>query len=542
MSKSIAIYLRLSLADNDLGDNNKDESNSIENQRELLLNFVEKRDDLSGSVLEFIDDGYTGTNFDRPAFKQMLNEVKAGKIHTIVVKDLSRLGRDYIGVGDFLEQVFPSLGVRFIAVNSNYDSNDFIGKTIGLDTSLGNLVNSLYSKDISKKVKSAYITKWKHGQNTASVVPFGYIRDPNNKYKWLIDEDAAGIVRFIFSEACKGNDTSAICAVLNKNKIPTAALYMKKKYGVEHQSIRGKEESKIFWVANQVWKILTRYSYTGAAVHGEMHHIILGSRSKRKTREEDLCVIEDDHPPIVSKDTFYKAQEVIRTPKTTAPRFSTNDALTGKIVCGHCGHKMSYYGANERKIYCSYFVRTGHYTECNNGPYLATTIEGYVKYAIWKQLLLYNKLGDSLDTKKENDSGKLDKLQRDLRRKLEQLKTDNAMQYEYYATGRLTKEVYLARKEQIKQDEINTSKQLADLAEMRQQTATLSYEINDLQMVGDEFLKDKKLTREIVDVFIDSVVMYNDNRAEITFKFDDELQKYPELVQELVSSWNEKST
>ena len=130
MNKGIAIYLRLSLADNDLGENNKDESNSIENQRELILNFIEKRNDLSGNITEYVDDGYTGTNFERPAFKRMLNDIKSGNIHTIVVKDLSRLGRDYIGVGDFLEQVFPSLNVRFIAINSNYDSNDYIGKTI----------------------------------------------------------------------------------------------------------------------------------------------------------------------------------------------------------------------------------------------------------------------------------------------------------------------------------------------------------------------------------------------------------------------------
>ena len=143
---SIGLYYRLSLADGDIGVDDKEESNSIENQRLLLTSFVASRNDLIGEIKEYIDDGFSGTNFDRPAFKRMIEDAKKGVIHTIIVKDLSRLGRDYIGVGDYLEQIFPTLGIRFIAVNSMYDSNDFMGKTVGLDVSITNLVNTLYSK------------------------------------------------------------------------------------------------------------------------------------------------------------------------------------------------------------------------------------------------------------------------------------------------------------------------------------------------------------------------------------------------------------
>ena len=130
MTDGLAFYLRLSMADGDLGKDNKDESNSIENQRLLLQSYVEASDEFEGEATEYIDDGYTGTNFRRPAFQRMIEDAKKGKIHTILVKDLSRLGRDYIGVGDYLEQIFPVLGIRFIAVNTNYDSNKYIGKTI----------------------------------------------------------------------------------------------------------------------------------------------------------------------------------------------------------------------------------------------------------------------------------------------------------------------------------------------------------------------------------------------------------------------------
>ena len=142
--KMIALYLRLSHADNDLGENNKDESNSIENQRKLLQDFVENNDELNGEIAEYVDDGFTGTNFERPGFLRMIEDAKKGKIGTIIVKDLSRLGRDYIGVGDYLEQIFPSMGIRVIAINSNYDSENFVGSTLGMDVSITNLVNSLY--------------------------------------------------------------------------------------------------------------------------------------------------------------------------------------------------------------------------------------------------------------------------------------------------------------------------------------------------------------------------------------------------------------
>ena len=221
----IGFYMRLSLADGDLGKDDKEESNSIENQRLLLQGFVESRKDITGDVTEYIDDGYTGTNFDRPAFMQMIEDAKKGKIDTIIVKDLSRLGRDYIGAGDYLEQIFPVLGIRFIAVNSSYDSNDYIGKTIGLDVSINNLLNSLYSKDISKKFTSALRTKWKQGISTTGRVPFGYKKDDVEKSKWLIDEEAAKYVRLIFEKAIGGWNTSSIANHLNELNAPTPGKY-----------------------------------------------------------------------------------------------------------------------------------------------------------------------------------------------------------------------------------------------------------------------------------------------------------------------------
>lgn len=177
----IALYLRLSMSDGDLGKDNKDESNSIENQRLLLKSYVGEHPELFGELREYVDDGYTGTNFERPAFQQMIADARKGNVQTILVKDLSRLGRDYIGVGDYIEQIFPVLGVRFIAVNNNFDTKAYSNGAMGIDLAISNLINSLYSRDVSKKIRSAFEVKWKQGYATATRVPFGYQWNTKNR-------------------------------------------------------------------------------------------------------------------------------------------------------------------------------------------------------------------------------------------------------------------------------------------------------------------------------------------------------------------------
>lgn len=178
----IAAYQRISRADGDLGKDGKDKSNSIENQKELILRYISCKESLQNvPVMDFVDDGYTGSNFDRPGFQQMMDGVRNGKIDTIIVKDLSRFGRDYIGVGEYMKQIFPLLGVRLIAINDNYDSNNYKGTTLGMDVIVSNLVNTMYCRDAGKKLRTANQVKWRKGITTASAAPFGYQFDPDKK-------------------------------------------------------------------------------------------------------------------------------------------------------------------------------------------------------------------------------------------------------------------------------------------------------------------------------------------------------------------------
>lgn len=227
MNDKIAIYLRLSLADGDLKKGSKDESNSIENQRMLLHDYIGKQEDLFGEIVEYVDDGYTGTNFNRPAFQKMIVDLKQGDIKVIMVKDLSRLGRDYIGVGDYIEQIFPLMGVRFIAVNNSFDSMKLNNGTPGIEVAVSNLVNNMYSRDIAKKIRAALETNWKNGKATCTNVPFGYVWNKKGGQRWEIDPEAAPCVKKVFELALSGRNTTQIAYGMNELNLPTPGLYAK---------------------------------------------------------------------------------------------------------------------------------------------------------------------------------------------------------------------------------------------------------------------------------------------------------------------------
>lgn len=259
MNDKIAIYLRLSLADGDLKKGSKDESNSIENQRMLLHDYIGKQEDLFGEIVEYVDDGYTGTNFNRPAFQKMIVDLKQGDIKVILVKDLSRLGRDYIGVGDYIEQIFPLMGVRFIAVNNSFDSMKLNNGTPGIEVAVSNLVNNMYSRDIAKKVRAALETNWKNGKATCTNVPFGYVWNKKGGQRWEIDPEAAASVKKVFELALSGRNTTQIAYGMNELNLPTPGLYAKRKNLLMGSNPIIAPDSEMLWNAAIVWRILRRY-------------------------------------------------------------------------------------------------------------------------------------------------------------------------------------------------------------------------------------------------------------------------------------------
>ena len=256
-------------------------------------------------------------------------------------EDLSRFGRDYIGVGEYMEQIFPLLGVRLISINDNYDSSNYNGTTLGMDLVVSNLVNTMYCRDAGKKLRTANRVKWRKGISTASAAPFGYQFDPNRKGSYIIDPPAAKIVRRIFDLAILGLGTREIAMALNDENAPVPSVYNR-----EHKAY-GKETTYtiapvILWDSSRVWKILTAYVYTGAMVLGKSQRLISGKKIIRIVPKGQQYITEGTHEAIVSREEFEKAQLVIRNNGHRVVMGSVDFPLKGKIRCGNCRRVLGY--------------------------------------------------------------------------------------------------------------------------------------------------------------------------------------------------------
>ncbi len=527
MTEGLAFYLRLSMADGDLGKDNKDESNSIENQRLLLQSFVEASDEFDGEATEYIDDGYTGTNFRRPAFQRMIEDAKKGKIHTILVKDLSRLGRDYIGVGDYLEQIFPVLGVRFIAVNTNYDSNKYIGKTMGLDMAVNNLVNSMYSRDISKKIKSAYRTKWKQGVTTGGNPPYGYVKDKKARGGWRIDEKAAEVIRLIFGKANEGWTTRRICNFLNEIGYDTPSLHKEKQN--QYGGRRKVADAECIWDLNMIRSILQRYEYTGAFVHNRRETVQVGTNITRSVPEHQKVVIEDGHDAIITREEYHNAQAAIQFMTKAKFKIENQFPLRGKIRCGVCKLAMSYLEMSYGSVfYCHHKIKTGKYSSCT-GEYIPTNeIDRAVLNTLRVQLKLLRELGVYIEeTKGTHTQGGASERKR-MERDIEIYKAERIRQYEAYAEGVVSREQYLGKKAELT-EKIDTLQEALDcMRVLMSEEAELSDEVAHINRQADENMVADKLTKEMADAFIEMVYVYDSKTVEVEFKFDDLLKKTAE--------------
>ena len=300
-----AAYLRLSIEDGD-----KAESNSIGNQRELIRDFAAERPGLH-LVEEYADDGYTGTNFERPGFKRMMEDIKSGKINCIIVKDLSRLGRNYIEMGKYLEQIFPMMGIRFIAINDNYDNaNSESSDSDSIVVPFKNLLNDSYCRDISIKVRSQLDMKRRKGEFIGGYAIYGYCKDERNKNRLVVDEYAADIVRSIYRRKLEGMSAQAIAEQLNSENVLAPSEY-KRLCGLNyHSGFKAGTHAK--WQAIQVLRILKNEIYTGTMVQGRRQKINYKIKKIRDVEESGWIRVPNMHEAIIPQKLFDTVQEVLK--------------------------------------------------------------------------------------------------------------------------------------------------------------------------------------------------------------------------------------
>ena len=328
--KITALYERLSRDDEQAG-----ESNSIQNQKKYLEEYARQKG--LRNIRHFYDDGYSGTNFNRPGFAALLEEIEAGRVETLVVKDLSRFGRNYLQVGYYTEILFPKRGVRFIAVNNNVDSatpqdNDF--------TPFLNIMNEWYAKDTSNKIKAIFKSRMKDGMRCSGSIPYGYKRKPDDKKTLIVDEPAAEIVRKIFRLACQGNSTTAIAEILTAEQvlIPAAYAALHNPKNCRHKSVKDPYR----WNATTVGYILDRQEYLGHTVLGKSICENFKTKQRRAATPDKLMIFPDTHEAIIDQDTWDIARKIRMKKKPRVANGTYSHRLSGLVYCADCGARMGF--------------------------------------------------------------------------------------------------------------------------------------------------------------------------------------------------------
>ena len=351
--KITALYCRLSRDDELQGD-----SNSIKNQKEILQKFAVTNGFLNTSL--FVDDGYSGTTFDRPDWNRLIALVNEGKVGTIIVKDLSRLGRDYLKVGLYTEVLFPDANVRFIAVNNNIDSNNQAESDIA---PFLNIFNEFYAKDTSRKIRAVFKSKGESGKPLANHPPYGYVNDPLDKTRWIVDEEAAAVVREIFRLCVGGYGISQIASQLTARKVMTPIAHAKANGLSIADNRRGEEDC--WWNPQTVSQILSRIEYLGYTVNFKTYRKSYKNRRKLMRDSSEWKVFPNTHEAIIDRETFEVVQRIREGRRRLTPVGKPN-LLAGVLYCADCGRKLSQTRAKSRKRALDYFVCSS-YRKVSNG-------------------------------------------------------------------------------------------------------------------------------------------------------------------------------
>ena len=373
--KITALYERLSRDDEQAG-----ESNSIQNQKKYLEEYARQHG--LRNIRHFYDDGYSGTNFNRPGFAALLEEIEAGRVEALVVKDLSRFGRNYLQVGYYTEILFPKKGVRFIAINNNVDSatpqdNDF--------TPFLNIMNEWYAKDTSNKIKAIFKSRMKDGMRCSGSIPYGYKRKPDDKQTLIVDEPAADVVRKIFRLVCQGNSITAIAEMLTAEQIliPSAYAAMHNPENCRHKELANPYR----WSATTVGYILDRQEYLGHTVLGKSVCENFKTKQRRAATPDELMIFPDTHEAIIDQDTWDIARKMRMRKKPRVANGTYSHRLSGLVYCADCGARMGFISPASKhsdKLYDSDSA-----FQCGN--YRSTTnecVSHYVKTSVLEAVIL----------------------------------------------------------------------------------------------------------------------------------------------------------
>ncbi len=523
-------YVRLSREDGD-----KEESNSVTGQKDLIRDYLCRHPEFRECGMK-VDDGYTGSNFDRPAFQEMLADVKAGKINCIVVKDLSRFGRDHLDAGEYIERIFPFLGVRFIAINDHYDSEHRNVESDELIIPFKNLINEAYCRDTSIKIRSQLEIKRKRGDFIGSFAVFGYLKDPKDRHRLIIDDYAADVVRDIFKWKLDGLSASDIADRLTKAGIPTPLDY-KRSQGMRYTTtFRKKEEST--WSAGMVLRILKNPIYIGVLEQGKVTTPSYKVKKLVEKAKDEWAVVENNHEAIIDRFDFDSVQKVLAQDTRTSVSGKAVELFSGMIFCGECGAPMVRKTVpSGRKKYVYYVCATRKSEKtCFTHSIRDNILEDIVLDSLKQHIRQVIDLSDLLEMtdiawlKKAS----VQKLQMRLEKKQEEADRCQTLLrslYENLADGIIDREEYQELKKTYSRRRAEAEEQ-AEGIRMEMAQAMESSEKSRAWM--GQFRKHRNITaleRSLVVSLIDRIMIYRDRRVEIVYRWQNEFHWQMELLQ-----------
>ena len=525
-----ALYVRLSVEDNGK------ESDSVENQTALLEEYVANHPHLKKTAL-FVDNGYTGTDFLRPEFTRMMEAVQDGLVDCVVVKDLSRLGRNYIETSQFIEKICPFYGLRFIAVNDSYDTATVTSEG-QLSASLSNIVNDYYAKDISRKVTSALRAKMERGDYIGNYAPHGYRKDPENKNHLLIDPETAPVIQQIFEWRAEGISYMGICKLLNDAGIPSPGQY-KLNHGIETNN--NKKKRTVLWNKHKITEILKDIVYIGHLAQKKGSQCLYGGIPYHITSEEEWIVVKNTHEPLISEELFEKVKQinnaVLERQKANTGKYDhlpkEKNIYGKKFTCADCGAIMKLtrsFSTKKDKVYFTFKCPT--YAEhgsrgCSDIKMRKADLDEAVFTFIKSQMDVFIDMENTLRRLLAMKKAKLkqNNTQQEIKALRQKLANKQSLLSGLYVDlkeGMLSQDEYGHHREIITADIKALETNLAELENAKNETEEQITGEMKWKFMIQRFYDATEMTAEMADAFIESMKLHEDGSLEIKLSYMDE--------------------
>lgn len=528
-----ALYVRLSREDGD-----REESDSIANQRDMLAEFAAAQDDLAAPAF-YTDDGYTGTDFDRPGFRRMMDDLRAGTVNCVIVKDLSRFGRNYVGVGEYLEQVFPLLDVRFISINDRVDSFLDPRSVNNLVVPFKNIINDEYCRDISNKVRASLDLKRRQGKFIGSFASYGYRKDPADHSRLLVDGQAAAVVRDIFDWFVGGMSVLGIAKRLNEMGVPNPSVY-KRRQGMNYRH-PASDKLDGLWPDSSVRRILRNRLYTGTMVQGKNRIKSYKLHVSEAVPEADWIEVAATHEAIIPAELFERAQALFTRDTRTAPAQKEVYLFSGFLRCADCGRAMHRktisqpYGDYHYYI-CSTFKKQ-HSGACTKHTIRSDRLEQAVLEALRHQIALAVEMDELVaeinrsSTRGHNAKRLLDE-RAQLEAEREHVEQMKLSLYPDWKAGDISREEYHQLKTQFEQRQAGLDGRIAAVQARIDEVQNGVDETNSFLTQFVQYRSLQKLTREAVVELIDMIYVHEGGGITIQFKFSDAYAAAKEYIQD----------